>query len=390
MDPREANLVPKESPRSLEVEKPKRFDTIIVFGQGPVKEIKLATELTPQEKSQWDEFTRNPRGELDPDFYAIDRESLTEEQRAKLQRLARFTLKRLGRLNALAAGYALATGQTKEVILSGGHTINKDLREKKKDQFFQEQVTDNPEFVTLSEAEQDRKFEAYLADNWPSEAELMKDIIVRRFSDEYRRKYGKKADIAKAIRLEDEATNTLENFAQTIDKNPDVFEKKIGLLGVNHHLRRILMLANRFTIDAQEADEISSQIELEERARKRAKGAYEKLLQTELPETVKLAKGELRWIRGLEDPQFITYWLGYVGEIKNPATVQRIIKRLSSPEWVQAIRSAFSQVGLDFSEFENEDLVELAKKAPDKFEEFRAKLVELTRPGKRVMPPEEA
>lgn len=375
---------------SKETERKPRFDTIIVFGQGPVKEIKTFKELIPAERALWDEFKKNPREDNDTDFYAIDKD-LSDEEREKLQHLGRFALKRLGRFNALAAGYALVTGQTKELILSGGHTQTVDARDRMEKKLIKSyerngQKDKIEEYASLSQTQKNKILDDFASEviHWPSEAELMKDIIVRRYGREYREKHGR--DIGEVVKLEDRATNTLENFALTINKNPDIFEKKVGLLSVNHHLKRILLLANRFGIDSTKDDEISAQLELEERARKRAKKAYEKLVQTKLPEEYTWEKGEKRWIAGLEEPQFINYWIGYIAEIKDPEIVQRIIGKMNSPEWIQAIRSAFSQVGLDFNEFENEDLVRLQKENPAKYSEFREKLNGLLR--FRVAPPE--
>lgn len=409
MDQHEIKLAPIEPPRTPEVSPTPKFDKIIVFGQGPVKEIKLLSELSDEERAQWNKFIQDPREDYDPDFYAIEGEDLSEEERQKFQHLGRFALKRLGRLNALAAGYALVTGQTKELILSGGHTqsaVSRDQMEKRLMKSFEEkgQKEKIEEYANFSQAQKNKILDDYAAKeaNWPSEAELMKDVIWRRFSPEFRRKFLKehpdidpkdpkldekvRKEFDKVVRTEDEATNTLENFALTIDKNPDIFAKKVGLLSVNHHLRRILILANRFAIDADEANEVSSQMELEERARQRAKKAYVRLLQTELPETVKFGKGERRWIAGLEDPQYTLYWLGYVGEIKNPATLQRIIEKLRDPAWLGKIKSIYANYDLDFQDFENADLIELAKKSPERFEKFRNDLVGLLR--YRELPPE--
>lgn len=410
---RELSLPPIEPSITPEAEPQPRFDTIMVFGQGPVKEIKLLGKLSPQEREQWDKFVQDIRDkkytEEDLNFYAIDGEDLSPEELQEFQHMGRFALKRLGRLNALAAGYALVTGQTRELILSGGHTQSDAVRSIMEEKYIRSLKEKGEEeeiekYSNSSDTQKKRVLDDYAAKdgNWPSEAELMKDVIWRRFSPEFRVKYLRehpevkkddpdldtkvKQEFDRVVKTEDEATNTLENFALTIDKNPDVFSKKVGLLSVNHHLRRILLLANRFTIDAAEADEVSSQIQLEKRANQRTKKAYEKLLRTELPETVKFGKDEKKWIAGLEDPQYVLYWLPYIAEIKDPGIVQRIIKRLNNSSWVSAIRDAFAKVNLDFQDLENEDLVELSKRDPKKYEEFRTKLAGLLQ--YRTLPPE--
>src|SRR5581483_815194 len=194
---------------SKETEKRPRFDTIIVFGQGPVKEIKPKNKLTEEERGAWEKFKKNPRGTEDLDFYAV--ESKNPKDLEKYQHLGRFALKRLGRFNALAAGYALVRGQTRELILSGGHTQNKQTREAREPkliEFYKENGQEKKieDYANLSQAQKNLMLDDFAAKvvNWPSEAELMKDVIVRRYAEEYKKKFGR--DISEVIKLEDRAT----------------------------------------------------------------------------------------------------------------------------------------------------------------------------------------
>jgi hypothetical protein len=121
----------------------KKFNIVIVFGQGPVKPVLLPDELTKEQKRLWQEFKTDPLHKIEPDFRVVEgvylkelqeideRNDLSQEQKNKLkeekrkewQQVGRFGLNRWGRENALAAGLALYLGITDKLILSGGRTI---------------------------------------------------------------------------------------------------------------------------------------------------------------------------------------------------------------------------------------------------------------------------
>ena len=185
-----------------------KFERLIVFGQGPVKPVLLENELTIDQKTEWQNFKKDSLHNKEPNFRVVEgsvylsqledidkrvdlknneKKQLKELKRQEWQRLGRFALNRWGRENALAAGLSLYLGITDKVILSGGQTI--------------------PDWA-----------KSFLPperlQSWPSEAKLMKDIIVRRFGDMYFKKHGK--SIEAVLDIEDGSTNTLLNFTNSI------------------------------------------------------------------------------------------------------------------------------------------------------------------------------
>lgn len=386
-----------------------KFDTIIVFGQGPVKPVLLPEELTAQQKQQWQDFKKDPLHNKEPDFRVIEgsvflslideikkRADLTEEEKQQLieskrqewQRMGRLALNRWGRENALAAGLALYLGITDKLILSGGKT--------------------KPGWV-------EQTLPKERLDNWPSEAQLMRDIIVRRFGQLYQERYGK--PIEEAIQFEDASTNTLLNFANSINKNPSLIssEGETGFLATDFHIRRCLFLAKLFSMieappenlaaEAQrllaELDQIfnvqgpiiKAQTILGERAKIRGKQTYQEIQEwlLNLEENIDLqerVKGEKRWTRGLTDPSFLEYFACYFGQFNNPETLkplQNFLGLLRQPGWFQKAGEVFKRMGLNLDEFKPEDLPQLLKEDPEKFQQLTEGLKNI----KRVAPPEE-
>ena len=282
---------------------PQKYNAVIVFGEGPVKRVFFSNEweiikklytpeqiklwresaeftefesLTdPKEKIQW-LATKGPRTKKDPDFTVVDisapgpssfskvdinpyferirqilaepdpktQEKLREEFRSELENKGRHSYKRYGELNAHAAGLLLYTGKTDKIILSGGRTIPRD------------------------------KIEQGLG--FPSEAELMRDLIIRIYGrklyerdnpdvsviadsdspvekEEYNERYMDyiRKTIHKYFIIEDSATNTIDNIIRSINHDPESFfnpEKspQIGLLGNNHQVERCVTLLKLF------------------------------------------------------------------------------------------------------------------------------------------------
>lgn len=381
MDSRE-NLRRDEGLRAPEIANPQKFDTTIVFGQGPIKEVKLASELSDPEIEIWERFKSHPASIEEPDFYILPKDPGPLKRR-EMQHMGRFALKRLGRFNALAAGYALLVGQTNELIFSGGRTTTVALRKKFEKQFKES----DPLSPTLSDEELARRVDQYIKymARWPSEAELMADIVRRRYGRQYREKYGK--GIEEALRIEDEATNTIENIVLIINKHPEVLGKRVGLLTSNHHVDRARILANTFDIESTGKDRIKAQDLLERRARARKRNKYSTLLEANLPEISRFTEGETRLMRGLSEPQFLEYWIGYVGKIENPSVLQHVLKKFQSEGWKNAMRVAFQKIGLDFDKFNETDLIKLSEEDPELYDEFRSKLVEFTYPKLRLILP---
>src|SRR3989344_4640109 len=179
---------------------PQKYEAVIVFGEGPVKRVIFSDELTPEQKQQWDESNKNPRAQKELNFRVVDYKTrgLTpdakdrEELRANLEQMGRFSYKRYGELNALAAGLVLYTGKTDRIILSGGRTTPED------------------------------KIKQGLG--FPSEAELMRDLIIKIYGRKmYERDYPenipavafeeyKKTKLKDCFIIEDSATNTIDNI----------------------------------------------------------------------------------------------------------------------------------------------------------------------------------
>jgi len=204
-----------------ETEKVKNsVDVLMVFGQGPVKPLLRREELNSEMVERWEKFKTDPLHQNEPDFRVLEGEVFLkqlegldkkqiEEKMAEWQSQGRFGLNRWGRENALAAGFSLVSGFSEKVLLSGGKTIPSWA----KDELSPGRI-----------------------EKWPSEAQLIADIIKRRFGPAYEKIHGK--PIESAIMLEDASTNTLENLANSINENPDLLkdQKTLGLLATDFHI----------------------------------------------------------------------------------------------------------------------------------------------------------
>ena len=274
------------------------------------------------------------------------KQALIEKLRQEWQSTGWYGLPFWGRQNALAGGYALYKGTTKQIVLTGGRIIScwaRNLLPKKR------------------------------LDNWPSEASLMLDIIKKYYGTLYFKKYNR--DIKEAIILEEESTNTLENFVYSINCCPKLLLKttRAGLLSAGHHLRRISILAELFLLSKNAKSQISAQ----------------ELLghgQTESSYLAEIQEKESRFIKGLKDPKYLTYWLGYFGELKYPSIVQKMIKRIQEEEWQKSANQAFKTIGMDINEFVKEDLIALSEKNPQKYDYFLQNLRKFKSPEYRRIP----
>lgn len=330
----------------------RQLDTIIVFGNGPVKPLLLPEQMTEEQRVVWEQFKQNPLKSTEPDFRILEGEfgstqESPEQRQDRWQHTGRFGLNRWGRQGALAAGLTLYLGATKKLILSGGKTMPGWA----KDVLTQEQIN-----------------------NWPSEAELMKDIIVRRFGDLYQKQYG--VPIEERIIVEDKSTETTENFAYSVNKYPELAgQEKVGLLGADYHVRRIAVLAHIFSIWEAPRGQYSAQELLRERAEIRDDGYYkemQKYLRDALdnPDLRRRLEGEHRWEGALADEAYLGYWIGSLSKIQNPEMIQRVLTALSDPAWKAHAAKVFTQVGLDFEHFLEEDLLKLQDEKPEKYNEL--------------------
>ncbi len=347
-----------------------KFDAIIVFGEGPIRPVLLASELTPQQQKIWQEFKANPHSRYRPDFWVIEEASYLdafavakdkEAVRNEWQHTGHFALRRWGRQNALAAALALYEGITQTLILSGGKT--------------------KPRWVSESLPKERIK-------EWPSEALLMQDVIVRNFGKLYEKRYGR--PIQDALCIEDASTNTLENFAYTINRNSTLLHEhtRIGLLSARHHLKRVAILAKLFSVTNTakiSAEEMLAKVK-EEQLRKQCVSLVEKE-QTTDEDIDELNKQEAQWTKGLEDPKYATYWFGYLGDVKHPHVIQQAMRRFADPEWEAIVSPVFGKIGISLHDFIDEDLEVLAKENPEKYGLLLDGLHRMKSAEFRILPP---
>lgn len=366
---------------------PHSFDTVLVFGQGPIKPVLLPNEMTIEQHRQWIDYQQDIAHNWEPDFTMIQqvkqimqlkkidlRTDINEEtknylklsRRSEWQHSGWYAMKKWGRQNALAAGFALYKGITPEVILSGGKTI--------------------PSWAL-------EHLDPILIQDWPSEAELMKDIILLQYGELYEKKY--KRPIEDAIKVEDAATNTIENFSFSINKDPKLIMKgmKVGLVTANYHIKRVSLLANLFCIYGAQIEQFSAQDILKQQLRSSDVEPEEEAAEdiSDIdgnPQIDMIMKVEKRWMRGLTEPQYVTYWLGYLGDVNYPTVIQNALNRLRGPEWQEAADRALRKIGVRLSDYLSEDLPKLAKTDPDRYHSLISALKKLKRPEYRQAPPE--
>ncbi len=377
--PAEIKQPPVATPTPEATKENPKLKTLIVFGQGPVKAVYLSNELNDDQRKQWEEFKKDPLHSTEPEFRVVEgtaftgrleeiqkRTDITEEEkkqmveleRQKWQHSGRLALNRWGRQNALAAGALLVAGDTEKLLLSGGQTMRDWMKK------------------SLPTERTDK-------DHWPSEAGLMKDIIVARFGSAYAKKYPGK-NIEDAMSLEAESTNTLANIPLSINKDPNLLNEDamIGLLGTDFHTQRIVTLSRLFTMHEAPGGDLGAQSKLRERVQTYKTGtikSYEKILDhmgdLQNNEDLQIRTGqEQHWSETLDTD--LNYSVGYVGLLESPQVIQTIIDRLKDPKWVDQARAEFGKVGLDFDNLTEVDnkLIEMAEKDPAKYEAFRKTL----------------
>lgn len=371
-------------PEAREVPPELQLDSLIVYGQGAVKPVLLESELTATQQAEWAEFLKDPLRSKEPDFRlvppanareleqvdtsdasATEKEIRRQAVRRDWQHTGRLSLNRWCRQNALAAGEALVLGLTKRLILSGGKT--------------------KPGWA-------DQRLPREILDEWPSEADMMRDVIIRTYGKAYAEHTGQ--DIAQAIVVEDASTNTLQNFALTLNARPELTGgEQVGVLGADFHVRRVKVLADLFSVPVARGGDLSAQKMLEGKAAERRKGRYQSILSwmgdalrnRDLRDRL---KGEQRWESGLVDEKYLAYWLGYAGYLEDPKLINTLLTALKDPSWRAGAEREFSSVGLDFNQLADTDLAQLRDTNFPAFEDFKRRLLQLTQPGTRVLPPE--
>lgn len=219
----------------------------------------------------------------------------------------------------------------------------------------------------------------------------MADIIKRRFGTMYQELYGKPID--SAIIIEDQSTNTLMNFAHSMDsvQGQEILDGmiKAGVLAANFHVPRSEDIATLFAPGASLEKGVSAQDMLSERVMEKKNGeVYGKILDWMSDPNNKDLRAregwEKVWSKGLNDPQLLTYWLGYLGMVEDPRILQNTVQKLNLD---QARRGqamlAFNQAGLDFDQLSATDLANLPQ---DEFGQIAEKLKILTTKEYRAMP----
>lgn len=362
------------------------YDTVIVFGEGPVKPILLPSELTKSQYNEWQAFYKDTLQSAEPDFWLLQspkylsqlqkihidnslsnfkKNIACEEKRIEWQKIGWFALRKLGRQNALAAGHALYKGFAKEVIVTGGKTMPNFVKE----MFSEERLT-----------------------AWPSEASLMKDVIVRHYGKLYFEKYGK--SIEEVIVVEERATNTLENFSYSINARPELLSGNlsIGLLSATHHLKRIGILAELFALPKESCCPLSAQ-DILQKAKDYGEMQYKydemehAIADQENCLDVKAQyQRESLWLKGLQSPEYLTYWVGYVADVASPVVLQKTLERFTEGAWFDAAEKALGQVGINAREYREKDIIELSQKNPEEYLGFVKSLQRLKSPTYRKMP----
>lgn len=373
------NTVQTDAEDASDISQQFSYTTVIVFGEGPVKPVLLEDEVSSKEKIAWFKYKEDPTRFEEPDFWLMQQprqlaelakieqngELSAEEKRiesetirSNWQKKGWFAMKQWGRQNALAAGLALYKGLTKTVIVTGGKTISKEVKAMLPDERLA---------------------------NWPSEAELMADIIRATYGDLYKKKYGR--DINEAIKIEDAATNTLENFACSINKYPELLTEgaKVGFLTANHHLDRVQGLAKLFSLNGGKLCAQELLKTLQNDAETAANEAFDEITTITSSEAELLKNKSL--LKGLEDPEYLTFWLGYVAMVKHPKVLQNVMRKFEDPDWYACAEKIFAKVGLEFGDYRGQDMATLAEKDAARFNYLVSKLQELKKPEYRVIPP---
>lgn len=222
------------------------------------------------------------RGEEINDYKKIPKEKKEEflnkiedlkdnEEKRKWVNQTRKMMNVPAKMRAIAALELLKEGDIDEMIISGGKTMGEDL---------------------------------------PSEAELMRDYIAHKSQTELNRKTKKeeltleeaKKELQKRlnkIKLEDKATNTIENLANVINMmdSADKKYRDLSLLSNDFHVERIKMLTEKF--EEKGTKEPANQ-QLKERSSHYNK-FLEKTCSIKNEEYKKMLESEERWKRGVKE-----------------------------------------------------------------------------------------
>lgn len=238
------------------------------------------------------------------------------------------------KLRVLGAAELYLGGQVEDVILTGGPVAVKAGIESSEAQlmkkYFQHKIKER------WNSQLKREFKEKEGELSADRSEQVDKIVQQRLEDSERH-----------ILLEDKATNTIENFAHTINflERDKTKYQNIALLSNSFHTARIVKLADKFGISGKGigAEPIVSQVD--PRYKKIAERYFDPEINAAYREEVLSAlseeerpkyearlggsveasiKGERRWSRGLDEiPE---YWLPNVKFIQNPDQLKNILK----------------------------------------------------------------
>jgi hypothetical protein len=357
------NEIPKSSPDAeLKERHPDwRLDTLIVGGYAPVKAVLIESdeqdihELTPAQKAQWAEFKKDPLHGVEPDFRVLEDDFLRgltrkqiDDRRIEWQHSGRFALNRYGRSQATAAGLALYLGFADSLILTGG--------------------SNKPGWVDKEDSLVPKRLSAV----WPSEAELMRDIIIRQFGRRmFEKKYTKqtlsndfsdfirvaseehhiqfdqyvearynafvKNESPSRIHIEDKSQNMIEQIVYTANTFGDFRNYGVLFFGDrnNRDLDRFGLTAEIFLGQEGHWLSVSTNRLLSERAEVRKNQTHQDIIQQMIdPKRNPSIAGSLRsadrWYRSTVDPKYFWYWGGYLSLVAKASTMQHVFDFIHS------------------------------------------------------------
>ena len=300
------------------VEEEPHLDSVLVFGiKG--EEIDNYVEINKEEKED----------------FLTNLEKLKEnDKKRKWVKKTRKMMNVPAKMRAIAALEILKKGDVDELIISGGKTMGEDL---------------------------------------PSEAELMRDYIAQKLQNELKRKVENKEisepeaikrieEKLQKIKLEDKATNSIENFANVINMmdNSHKRYKDISLLSNDFHTERLKKLAEKFNIEGKESP---ANKKLRERSNHYNK-FLEKACSLDNPEYENIIKSERRWKRGVDEmPLYFLPQAVYINK-------ERLEKMYQNNK--KSIDESLTKKGLTWEEFINlsdKERLKLREVPPEKWEE---------------------
>lgn len=285
------------------------------------------------------------------------------------------------KMRVLAASELYLGNQTEDVIFTGGAVGSKEGLEKSEAQLMREYFLKKLEQQWRSDLL--KEYEVAEGNIRDGEGEIRPDIE-QRINEIIETR---SQDVSQHVLLEDKATNTIENFAHTInfiDQNSEKYQN-IALLSNNFHIGRIEKLAGKMGVEGHgigSEDVIEKMDPRYEKVAKRyfdpevnesyrtevlgeLEGEKKTQIESRLGGVAKdYPKSERRWSRGLDEiPE---YWLPNVSFIQSPDRLKRVLQA------EEKIESVLKQNGID--DIETTD--------PDKLRQVLASI-------ERVMPPKE-